>query len=75
MISKSAQSVTEKTTSIQIRKADFMKDLPWMMNMYAQYASQFNGPIVRTNERYWTQWIKSEPAKYYMLESSTVRNE
>ncbi len=58
-----------------IRKADFVTDLSWMMSTYSTYSSRFNGTIVRSNEKYWTQWIVNEPATYFILEDGNVRGD
>eukprot|EP01116_Phalansterium_solitarium_P021587 TRINITY_DN6779_c0_g1_i1.p1 TRINITY_DN6779_c0_g1~~TRINITY_DN6779_c0_g1_i1.p1 ORF type:complete len:350 (+),score=86.99 TRINITY_DN6779_c0_g1_i1:92-1141(+) len=39
-------------------------DLPMvdaLMPLYSQYASRWNGPLVRASHRYWQQWVPNEP--------------
>ncbi len=58
---------------IVVRPADFRRDLRWMMESYADYARNFNGPIVRKNPKYWSEWIKDSPhTKYFVIEGYTL---
>jgi len=52
----------------KIREVDFIKDAKELMAMYEKYNLHFNGTVVRNNQLYWTDWVKSESNSCFAVE-------
>jgi len=52
----------------KIREVDFHKDAKVLMAIYEKYNLQFNGTVVRNNQLYWIDWIKSESKSCFAVE-------
>lgn len=60
----------EKQSEWEVRPANFddEAEVKRLSDLYNGYARKFNGPLVRDDMAYWTQWVRTESPNAYVAE-------
>jgi hypothetical protein len=55
--------------NFNIRPVNFDTDIPEISLIHEVYSKKFNGIIVRHNEDYWNNWVRTEAKNFYVVEA------
>lgn len=56
--------------NFSIRPINFNTDIPQINAIHMVYSEKFNGTVVRDNEKYWSNWVKTEAKNFYVVEDN-----
>ena len=56
--------------NFSIRPVNFNTDIPQISLIYNVYSKKLNGTVVRDNDNYWINWVKTEAKNFYVIEEN-----
>jgi hypothetical protein len=58
--------------NFSIRPINFNTDISQISAIHKVYSKKLNGTVVRDNESYWSNWVKTEAKSFYVAEDNNV---